>query len=115
VARTAVVIIAPIFERQTARIYRNSARHRPDGTLLGVIMKMHPDDVVQQMPPPSDEQLDHERAGEAKLGLEDPLRNARRLDLLGPMVSGSRADHGPPGRSGVVLSDRHRVAPERER
>src|ERR1044071_505620 len=44
----AVVIIVPIFERQTAGIYRNSAAViDADGTLLGVYRKMHiPDDPL---------------------------------------------------------------------
>src|SRR5471030_958761 len=44
----AVVIIVPIFERQAAGIYRNSAAViDADGTLLGVYRKMHiPDDPL---------------------------------------------------------------------
>jgi len=44
----AVVIVAPIFERQTAGIYRNSAAIiDADGSLLGVYRKMHvPDDPL---------------------------------------------------------------------
>ena len=44
----AVVIIVPIFERQTAGIYRNSAAViDADGNLLGVYRKMHiPDDPL---------------------------------------------------------------------
>src|ERR1044071_7351475 len=44
----AVVIIVPIFERQTAGIYRNSAAViDADGTLMGVYRKMHiPDDPL---------------------------------------------------------------------
>ena len=44
----AVVIIVPIFERQTAGIYRNSAAIiDADGSLLGVYRKMHiPDDPL---------------------------------------------------------------------
>ena len=43
-----VVIVVPIFERQTAGIYRNSAAViDADGTLLGVYRKMHiPDDPL---------------------------------------------------------------------
>jgi N-carbamoylputrescine amidase len=43
-----VVIVAPIFERQAAGIYRNSAAViDADGTLLGVYRKMHiPDDPL---------------------------------------------------------------------
>ena len=44
----AVVLVIPIFERQTAGIYRNSAAIiDADGTLLGVYRKMHiPDDPL---------------------------------------------------------------------
>src|SRR5918992_5838895 len=44
----AVVIVVPIFERQAAGIYRNSAAIvDADGTLLGVYRKMHiPDDPL---------------------------------------------------------------------
>lgn len=43
-----LVIVAPIFERQTAGVYRNSAAViDADGTLLGVYRKMHiPDDPL---------------------------------------------------------------------
>jgi len=43
-----VVIIAPVFERQTAGVYRNSAAViDADGSLLGVYRKMHiPDDPL---------------------------------------------------------------------
>ena len=44
----AVVIIVPMFERQAAGIYRNSAAViDADGSLLGVYRKMHiPDDPL---------------------------------------------------------------------
>ena len=44
----AVVLIVPIFERQAAGVYRNSAAIiDADGTLLGVYRKMHiPDDPL---------------------------------------------------------------------
>ena len=43
-----VVIIVPLFERQAAGVYRNSAAViDADGTLLGVYRKMHiPDDPL---------------------------------------------------------------------
>src|SRR5258705_11463097 len=43
-----VVVVVPIFERQTAGIYRNSAAMiDADGSLLGVYRKMHiPDDPL---------------------------------------------------------------------
>ena len=68
----AVVIIVPIFERQAAGIYRNSAAViDADGTLLGVYRKMHiPDDPLfneKYYFTPGDGHLDYhgERPGEA--------------------------------------------------
>ena len=67
-----VVIIVPIFERQAAGIYRNSAAIiDADGTLLGVYRKMHiPDDPLfneKYYFTPGDGHLDYhgERPGEA--------------------------------------------------
>jgi N-carbamoylputrescine amidase len=66
-----VVIIVPIFERQTAGIYRNSAAIiDADGSLLGVYRKMHiPDDPLfheKYYFTPGDGHLDYhgEQAGE---------------------------------------------------
>ena len=67
----AVVIVVPIFERQAAGIYRNSAAVvDADGTLLGVYRKMHiPDDPLYYEKyyfTPGDGHLDYhgEQAGE---------------------------------------------------
>ena len=67
-----VVIIVPIFERQAAGIYRNSAAViDADGTLLGVYHKMHiPDDPLfneKYYFTPGDGHLDYhgEKPGEA--------------------------------------------------
>ncbi len=67
----AVVVIVPIFERQTAGIYRNSAAViDADGSLLGVYRKMHiPDDPLfneKYYFTPGDGHLDYhgERPGE---------------------------------------------------
>ncbi len=67
-----VVIIVPLFERQTAGIYRNSAAViDADGSLLGVYRKMHiPDDPLfyeKYYFTPGDGHLDYhgERPGEA--------------------------------------------------
>src|ERR1044071_8685125 len=67
----AVVIIVPIFERQTAGIYRNSAAViDADGTLMGIYRKMHiPDDPLfneKYYFTPGDGHLDYhgEQAGE---------------------------------------------------
>src|SRR5688572_23328888 len=68
----AVVIVVPIFERQAAGIYRNSAAIiDADGSLLGVYRKMHiPDDPLfneKYYFTPGDGHLDYhgERPGEA--------------------------------------------------
>ena len=47
-------------------------------------------------------------------GVEDALRDDRRADLLGPVVSGSGAHHQPDGRAGALLPDRDRLASVRE-
>ena len=67
----AVVIVVPLFERQAAGIYRNSAAViDADGTLLGVYRKMHiPDDPLYYEKyyfTPGDGHLDYhgEQAGE---------------------------------------------------
>src|SRR3954453_19455421 len=65
----AVVIIVPVFERQAAGIYRNSAAViDADGTLLGVYRKMHiPDDPLfneKYYFTPGDPADRSERAGE---------------------------------------------------
>ena len=67
-----VVIVVPIFERQTAGLYRNSAAIvDADGSLLGVYRKMHiPDDPLfheKYYFTPGDGHLDYhgEQAGEA--------------------------------------------------
>ncbi len=54
------------------------------------------------------------RRGQRLPGLEDALRDDRRADLLGPVVSGGGAHHRAARRRGAVLSDRHRLAPGRE-
>ena len=116
----AVVLIVPIFERQAAGIYRNSAAViDADGSLLGVYRKMHiPDDPLfneKYYFTPGDGHMDYhgEKPGRSQRlqGLEDALRHHRRADLLGPVVSGGRAHHVAPRRAGAVLPDRDRLAP----
>jgi hypothetical protein len=110
----------PVFERQAAGIYRNSAASStPTGRCSACIGKMHiPDDPLfyeKYYFTPGDGHFDYhgERAGEPTgfQVLEDPLRDDRRADLLGPVVSGGSADHVAHGRAGAVLSDGHRLAP----
>ena len=115
----AVVIIVPIFERQAAghlpelggrhRRGRRPARHLPEDA--------HPGRSAVQR-----EVLLHARRrhrlprraagrGERLQGVEDALRDHRRADLLGPVVSRSRAHHRAARRAGALLSDRDRLAP----
>ena len=94
--------IVPIFERQAAGVYRNSAAViDADGALLGVV----PQDAHPGRSAVLREVLLHAgrrggrggagRQGEsARLqGLEDALRDHRRADLLGPVVSRGGAHH----------------------
>jgi N-carbamoylputrescine amidase len=81
-----LVIIVPIFERQAAGVYRNSAAViDADGTLLGAYRKMHiPDD-------PLFNEKFYFTPGDSCL--ENALRRHRRSHLLGPVVSRGRANH----------------------
>ena len=106
-----VVIIASLFEKRAAGVYHNTAAIiDADGSLLGIYRKMHiPDDP-----------LFYEKFyfTPGDLGFktwQHALRKNRRADLLGPMVSRSRAAHGDAGRANPFLPDRHRLASEREK
>ena len=48
--------------------------------------------------------------GQRLQGVEDALRDHRRADLLGPVVSGSGAHHSAARRAGALLSDGDRLA-----
>ena len=52
--------------------------------------------------------------GQRLQGVEDALRDHRRADLLGPVVSRGGAHHGAARRAGAVLPHRHRLASGRE-
>ena len=74
----------------------------PTAALLGVYRKMHiPDDPLFNekyyfTPGDGPGRRRAPRSGVARLpGLEDALRDDRRADLLGPVVSGGRAHHEP--------------------
>ena len=79
-----VVLIVPLFERQAAGVYRNSAAViDADGSLLGVYRKMHiPDDPLFY-----EKYYFTPGEGPGLQGLEDALRHDRRADLLGSVVS----------------------------
>ena len=107
----------PIFERQARGVYRNSAAIiDADGSLLGVYRKMHiPDDPLfnekYYFTPGDAARRSHRRsasreAGERLPRLEDALREHRRADLLGSVVSRGRAHHEPARRRDPVLSRR---------
>ena len=96
------MLIVPLFERQAAGVYRNSAAViDADGSLLGVYRKMHiPDDPLFNekyyfTPGRRARRRTTARraAGERLPRLEDALRDDRRADLLGPVVSRGRAHH----------------------
>ena len=105
-----VVVIASLFEKRAAGVYHNTAAIiDADGSLLGIYRKMHiPDDPLYYEKfyfTPGD--LGFKR-------LADALRQNRRADLLGPVVSRSRAADGVAGRANPVLPDRHRLASGRK-
>ena len=89
----------PIFERQAAGVYRNSAAViDADGSLLGVYRKMHiPDDPLFNEKYYFTPDGDHASPGLP--GLAHALRDDRRADLLGSVVSGGRAHHQPARRA----------------
>ena len=106
-----VVIISSLFEKRAAGVYHNTAAViDADGSLLGIYRKMHiPDDP-----------LFYEKFYFTPGDLGFKTWNTRdgknrRIDLLGPMVSRSRAAHGDAGRADPILSDRHRLASSREK
>ena len=109
----AIVIIVPIFERQAAGIYRNSAAViDADGALLGVYHKMHiPDDPLYNekyyfTPGDTTQTYDDATPWRGRVpGLEDALRERRRADLLGSVVSGSGTHHGAARCRHHLLSD----------
>ena len=114
-----VVIIVPIFEKQARGVYRNSAAIvDADGTLLGVYRKMHiPDDPLFNekyyfVPGDAVARRSHRQdrrgrqAGERLPRLAHALREHRRADLLGPVVSRGGAHHEPPRRRHPLLSRR---------
>jgi hypothetical protein len=111
----ALVIVVPVFERQAAGLYRNSAAIiDADGSLLGVYRKMHiPDDPLfyEKCRHAGRSVPDLRGPGRGLQSVGDPLRDDRRPHLLGPVVPGGCAHYGAPRRAGVVLSDGDRVAP----
>ena len=105
-----VVIVASLFEKRTAGLYHNTAAIiDADGELLGKYRKMHiPDDPLYLR-----EILFY--AGRSRFSeLENSARQSRRLRLLGPVVSRSGAPDCVARRGDYFLSDRDRLAPERE-
>ena len=108
---TGAVVIASLFEKRAAGLYHNTAAIiDADGQLLGKYRKMHiPDD-------PSYYEKFYFTPGD--LGFRNwptPLRQHRRLRLLGSMVSRSRPPNGSARRGDSLLSDRDRLASVGER
>ncbi len=105
-----MVVIASLFEKRAAGVYHNTAAViDADGSLLGIYRKMHiPDDPLYYEKfyfTPGDLGF---KAWQTRYGKD------RRADLLGPVVSRSRAADGAAGRGDPVLPDRHRLASARE-
>ncbi len=105
-----VVIIASLFEKRASGIYHNTAAViDADGSLLGIYRKMHiPDDPLFY------EKFYFTPGDLGFKAWQTKLCQNRRADLLGPVVSRSRAAHRDAGRRNSFLSDRHRLASRRK-
>ena len=120
----AVVIIVPIFERQAAGVYRNSAAIiDADGSLLGVYRKMHiPDDPLfyeKYYFTPGDGHLDYhgEKPGEAN-GFKVWKTRYATIGVLicwDQWYPGGGAHHDAARRAGALLPHRDRLASGGER
>ena len=104
------MLIVPVFERQAAGVYRNSAAIvDADGTMLGVYRKMHiPDDplfyekyyFVRRL-----ERVAHRRAkGVSGFRVWNTKYAKIVCSLLGSVVSRSRSHYGAPRRRNNLLS-----------
>ena len=108
---TGTLIIASLFERRSAGLYHNTAAIiDADGKLLGKYRKMHiPDDPLYH------EKFYFAPGDLGFQGVGHCARQDRRLRLLGPMVSGSRATDRIARRRDYFLSNGNRLASEREK
>ena len=103
-AELGVVIPISIFERDGPHYYNSLVMADADGELLGVYRKSHIPDG------PGYQEKYYFRPGDTGFQVWDTQhRRDRRRHLLGPVVPRMRARHGPDGRRGAVLSDRHRL------
>ena len=105
------MIVASLFERRAPGIYHNTAAIiDAGGTYLGKYRKMHiPDDPLFY------EKFYFTPGDLGFRGLGHEVRPHRRLRVLGPMVSRSRAAHGAARRADSLLPHRHRLASRRKR
>ena len=99
-------MVASLFEKRASGLYHNtSAVIDADGSLLGAYRKMHiPDDPLYY------EKFYFTPGDTGFRSLGDRLRSDRRLDLLGPVVSGGRPPDRPARGRDHPLPDRHRLA-----
>jgi Predicted amidohydrolase len=116
-----IVIIVPIFERQAAGIYRNSAAViDADGTLLGAYRKMHiPDDPLfneKYYFTPGDSHIDGDGDHKGASGFRVWKTRYAKVGVLicWDQWYPERPHHEPPGRRDNILSDRDRLASLRE-
>jgi N-carbamoylputrescine amidase len=102
-----IVLVASLFERRAAGVYHNTcAVLDADGSFLGKYRKMHiPDDPLYY------EKFYFTPGDLSRLPkFQHQVRQNRRTDLLGPMVSGGLPPHRVKWRAGHFLSDQHRLA-----
>ena len=106
-----VVVIASLFEKRAAGLYHNTAAViDADGALLGIYRKMHiPDDPLYY------EKFYFTPGDTGFRAWKTTLRQDRRADLLGPVVSRGRAADRAAGRRDHLLPHRHRLASRAKR
>ena len=107
---TGMVIVASLFERRAAGIYHNTAVVLDaDGSIRGHLSE----DAHPRRPALLREVLLHPRRPRLPVVRDEP-RQRRHARLLGPVVPRGRPPDRPAGRRDPLLSDRHRLAPQRE-
>ena len=105
-----VVVIASLFEKRAAGVYHNTAAIIDAERLAAGPL---PEDAHSRRPALLRKILFHARRPRIP-SLADALRQNRRADMLGPVVSGSRAAHRLARRANPVLPDCHRLASPRK-
>ena len=100
----AVVLPISVFERANNAFYNSLVMVDADGQVLGSYRKSHIPEG------PGYHEKFYFSPGDTGFKVFDTaLRQARRGDLLGPVVSGDGALHGADGRGGADVSDGHRL------